>query len=182
MNLDELNVSFGDGNYSSKYPKSSEFIDEGVLFISASDFNGRIFYPNQMKHISEKLHSTLLKGHLQENDVLIVVRGNGCGKVGLVPKEFYDQNINAQLAFIRCDGKTIDGKFLYYLLSSREYQEKLYNLRSGSAQPQLPIHSLKKLEIDFMPEYSQQLKIANMLDVIDSKIECNNSLNDNLAA
>ncbi len=180
MLLEELNIEFGDGNYSSKYPKAYEFIEHGICFISASDFNGREFFPEQMKHISRQLHSSLTKGHLMENDVLIVVRGNGCGKVGLVPKEFINQNINAQLAFIRCDGETIDGQFLYYLLSSPEYNSKLMNMRSGSAQPQLPIHSLKKLEIDFLPGYEHQISIVGILEVLDRKIETNKKINENL--
>ena len=146
MELGELNIHIGDGNYSSKYPKNSEFLDEGVPFISASDFQGRVFIADGMKYVSEEQHSVLLKGHLKPRDILVVVRGNGCGKVGLVPAEYDNANINAQLVLLRCDNQTVNSEYLYYLLSTNEYQNKLKALCSGSAQPQLPIKSLKKLQ------------------------------------
>lgn len=179
MELGELNIHIGDGNYSSKYPKNSEFLDEGVPFISASDFEGRVFSEAGMKHISEEQHSTLLKGHLKPRDILVVVRGNGCGKVGYVPEEYDDANINAQLALLRCDNETVSSEYLYYQLSTNEYQNKLKALCSGSAQPQLPLKSLKKLQLE-LPSYDIQLKIAQIAKTIDDKILNNSAINRNL--
>ena len=180
MKLKELGIVLKDGNYSSRYPKASEFSNEGVCFISASDFTGRLFFPEKMKHIPNELHEKLQKGHLKENDVLIVVRGYGCGKIGLVPKEYENHNINAQIVLIRCDGKTVDGKYLYYLLSNRKYAERLKNLRTGSAQPQLPIHSLRNLEIDYLPAINTQLEIVQYLELLDKKIDNNIRINNSL--
>lgn len=179
MELGELNIHIGDGNYSSKYPKNSEFLEEGVPFISASDFQGRVFIADGMKHISEELHSVLLKGHLKPRDILVVVRGNGCGKVGFVPAEYDNANINAQLALLRCDNQTVNSEYLYYLLSTNEYQNKLKALCSGSAQPQLPIKSLKKLQLE-LPKYEMQLKIAGVAKIIDDKMLNNAAINRNL--
>lgn len=180
MELGELNIHIGDGNYSSKYPKNSEFLEEGVPFISASDFQGRVFIADGMKHISEELHSVLLKGHLKPRDILVVVRGNGCGKVGFVPAEYDNANINAQLALLRCDNQTVNSEYLYYLLSTNEYQNKLKALCSGSAQPQLPIKSLKKLQLE-LPKYEMQLKIAGVAKIIDDKMLNNAAINRNLS-
>ena len=180
MELGELNIHIGDGNYSSKYPKNSEFLEEGVPFISASDFQGRVFIADVMKHISEEQHSVLLKGHLKPRDILVVVRGNGCGKVGFVPAEYDNANINAQLALLRCDNQTVNSEYLYYLLSTNEYQNKLKALCSGSAQPQLPIKSLKKLQLE-LPKYEMQLKIAGVAKLIDDKMLNNAAINRNLS-
>lgn len=179
MELGELNIHIGDGNYSSKYPKNSEFLEEGVPFISASDFQGRVFIADGMKYISEEQHSVLLKGHLKPRDILVVVRGNGCGKVGFVPAEYDNANINAQLALLRCDNQTVNSEYLYYLLSTNEYQNKLKALCSGSAQPQLPIKSLKKLQLE-LPKYEMQLKIAGVAKIIDDKMLNNAAINRNL--
>ena len=180
MELGELNIHIGDGNYSSKYPKNSEFLDEGVPFISASDFQGRVFIADGMKYVSEEQHSVLLKGHLKPRDILVVVRGNGCGKVGLVPAEYDNANINAQLVLLRCDNQTVNSEYLYYLLSTNEYQNKLKALCSGSAQPQLPIKSLKKLQLE-LPKYEMQLKIAGVAKIIDDKMLNNAAINRNLS-
>ena len=45
--VEEIDFFIGDGNYSSKYPKSSEFVSSGVPFFSAADIqNGRLSLAN----------------------------------------------------------------------------------------------------------------------------------------
>ncbi|MFY9152406.1 MAG: hypothetical protein WAO52_10345 [Prolixibacteraceae bacterium] len=98
--IGKTDLQIGDGNYSSKYPKQSELLDNGVPFISSNDLvNGKI-KKNNLRFISVEHHSRLLKGHIKPDDVLIVVRGNGVGEVALVTNEFNDANINAQLAYL----------------------------------------------------------------------------------
>ncbi len=167
--IEKLPIKIGDGNYSSKYPKADEFVKTGIPFISASDLKyGRIISDN-FRFICEEQHKVLLKGHLKFGDILIVTRGNGTGAVGWVESQYENCNINAQLALLRTDEKTIHNKFLYYLLSSYEYQELLRSFSSGSAQPQLPLKSLIKLKLSF-PPYLYQVKIAEILSCLDNQI------------
>ena len=172
-------IHIGDGNYSSMYPKSSEFVSSGVPFITASDFrNGRIS-PESFRFISSAQHATLKKGHLKKGDVLIVTRGNGVGNVTWVDAEFEGSNINAQLVLLRADENEIHNRFLYYLLSSKEYQELLVSFASGSAQPQIPIRSLVRVPVRY-PSITEQHAIAKFLSVLDDKIEINRRMNRTL--
>lgn len=179
--IGEAPIHIGDGNYSSKYPKASEFLSFGVPFISASDFsNGRISSAN-FRYISPKQHSELRKGHLKANDVLIVSRGNGVGQVAWVDKKHEGCNINAQLVLLRADEKELHSRYLYFLLSSKEYFQTIKQYASGSAQPQLTISSLTKVPLKY-PSYESQIEIANFLASIDDKIELNNQMNETLEA
>ena len=174
--IDDLPIHIGDGNYSAKYPKASEFVETGIPFISASDFsNGRIS-SKDFRFISEEQHATLLKGHLKPGDVLVVTRGNGTGDVAWVDPEYDDCNINAQLVLLRTDEVVVHNRYLYFLLSSKEYKEILVSYSSGSAQPQLPIRALKLVELR-LPPYEQQVKTAHILSSIDNKIELNRQTN-----
>lgn len=179
IELGDLKIAIGDGNYSSKYPSAAEFVSEGIPFISSADFEGRIFKSGEIRRISEELHNTLQKGHLKKDDILIVVRGNSCGKVGLVPDEYENANINAQIAFIRCDNETINSHFLYYLLETDQYQKRIKMLCTGSAQPQLPIKNLKKLVVE-VPSYRKQLEIVSIIKDIDEKAYICYLINNNL--
>lgn len=172
IRIEDADFYIGDGNYSGKYPKAKELIDNGVPFISAKDFNGREITEKEMRYISPTLHAKLLKGHTKLHDVLIVVRGNGVGKVGLINEKYVDANLNAQLALLRPNPNFINPEYLYYLLSSEKYYKSLLNHSSGSAQPQLTIGNLKKLEIKF-PDIVRQKKIVNLLSSLDKKIESN---------
>ena len=177
--IGKLPIHIGDGNYSNKYPKSSDFIDEGVPFISASDFSRNRIDSTNFQFISYEQHATLLKGQLKASDILVVTRGNGVGQVAWVDELYENCNLNAQLALLRADETTVHAKFLFYLLSSKEFQRLLVSFSSGSAQPQLPIKALKLVPTRF-PEYSEQVSIAKALDVLSTKIEINHEVNQTL--
>jgi type I restriction enzyme S subunit len=180
--LGDFDIYINDGNYGGIYPEKELFLDSGIPFISATDFKGRIFNYEGIKFISEDLHFKILKkGQLKLNDILIVVRGNGIGKVGFFKDNIGECNINAQLAFIRCNPEELNPLYLYYLLSSDSYLSIIRRFGSGSAQPQLPINRLKLVPVNYLNLPTQQ-KIASVLSALDSKIELNNRINAELEA
>jgi restriction endonuclease S subunit len=174
-------IHIGDGNYSAKYPKSSDFVSAGVPFITASDMSGGHIRPDNFRFISKHQHDELRKGHLCKGDVVVVTRGNGIGNVAFVDPEFHDANINAQLVLLRADEKELHNRFLYFMLSSKEYNELLIRYGSGSAQPQIPVGSLVKVPLHY-PGYDEQRGIAHILGTLDDKIELNRRMNETLEA
>ena len=109
------------------------------------------------------------------NDTLIVVaRGvGGTGDVKYVKDKVFLTNLSIA---VEIDNKLIS-RYLYW----KFYAGELHSLRSGSAQPQITIGDLERLEIK-LPSEDVMLKIVYLLDVIDEKISINNRLNDYLAA
>ena len=171
INIGETSLYINDGNYSSKYPKKSEFIESGVPFISAYNIrNGRIVW-NKMKFISREQHDSLQKGHIMKGDVLLITRGS-IGAVAYVTDEFDGANINAQLVFLRANEVDISSKYLYYYLSTNEFKGQVLNRSSGTAQPQLPIHQLVNIPIRLY-DIKTQRKTADILSAYDDLIENN---------
>lgn len=80
-----------------------------------------------MYYISKQKHSELLKGHLKTNDILISTRGN-IGQIVCVPEEYNDANINAQIVLLR-PGKTINNRYLMWLLKSNHVQKQIKKIR-----------------------------------------------------
>ena len=66
-------------------------------------------------------------------------------------------------------------KYLYYYLLTIDFN----NMNVGSAVPSLTTKLLNEIEI-FLPNINEQSKILNILSSIDSKIELNNKINNNL--
>ncbi len=96
MRLGDFSFDISDGNYSSKYPRQSDFVPEGIPFIRAINIqDGKIVWKD-MKYITIEKHSELQKGHLKRDDILITTRGD-IGKVAIVSDEFVGCNINAQM-------------------------------------------------------------------------------------
>ena len=166
--IKESEFDISDGNYSSKYPKSTDFVSHGIPFIRANNLNnGRIVW-NDMRFISQAQHADLRKGHLKANDILVTTRGE-IGQVALVDNDFVDCNINAQLVRINTREKVIT-EFLFYYLMSSVCQKQFKSLKTGTALMQLPVKSLNKL-VFALPPLPEQRKIAEIHSTVDEAIE-----------
>lgn len=144
--LESFHLDVSDGNYSGKYPKSSEFLNEGVPFIRGTDFEGYFINPSEFRYISPEKHSTLLKGHTKSGDVLITTRGASIGRYAFIPEKYVGVNINSQLVRLN-GGQEYSQFYLGLLFSSREFREELEGAITGSAQPQLSVTNLMGMKL-----------------------------------
>jgi type I restriction enzyme, S subunit len=158
----------GDGNHSSKYPKNSEMVLEGVPFIRSTNIsNGSISW-DDMLHISEEKHKDLKKGHLRTGDVLFTNRGE-IGKVAIVDKTFDGANLNSQIAWLRCKDEILPS-YLFFYLTSADMKNHFEIIKSGTALQQFTIKMLKEVSICF-PCVSEQNRIVTRLTNMSGKAE-----------
>lgn len=158
--LGEL-CSIGDGNYSSKYPKASEFVKTGIPFLTATNLKNGTIVPEEIRYISREQHLTLKKGHIKKDDLVIVVRGSSTGNNSIVPIEFEGSNLNSQLAFLRVKESIIDSEYLFTVFNSPFVMNKVKSEISGAAQPQLPNNKLLDIKISY-PSIAEQRKIVEV--------------------
>lgn len=166
--LEKFDFDISDGNYSSKYPKASEFKDRGIPFIRANNIKNLRITGNDLRFISSRLHSELTKGHLKRGDILVTTRGE-IGQVAIVPDRHINSNINAQIVRINT-GKELNKYYFAYFLIKAETQKSLLDMQTGSALKQLPVGRLKKLKIIY-PSLLEQTAIATILSDMDTEIE-----------
>ena len=109
----------------------------------------------------------------EANQLIIVARGvGGTGDVKLTKERCYLTNlsISAQI-----DESVALPQYLYYYFSMRN----LRYLDSGSAQSQITISDLEKVEIS-LPNIESQMRIVDCLSMLDYKIRINEMINNNL--
>ena len=70
--------------------------------------------------------------------------------------------------------------FLYYLLVYNK--EAIEAMGSGTTFKEVSGKAMRAVKVHIPSDMQSQIKIASLLDSIDSKIEANAKLNDNLAA
>lgn len=101
------------------------------------------------------------------------------GNTATVPEDnLYIQSGDIGKVIPRSD--VLSGRFAYYLLSSRIVKKQL---DACAQQTKIRHTSPDKIKdcVAFIPdEISKQIKIASILDAINSKIKLNNRINDNL--
>ena len=169
--IKDLPITIIDGDRSSRYPKRSEFREQGVLFLNTTNIVQNRLDLTEANFVSPEKFDEMKKGRLQRFDIVMTTRGS-IGKVALFDCDPPKGLINAQMLILRADDEIINRKFLFYQTCSDDFQTKLKNFASGSAQPQIPIIDLKEVEIA-VPPLPAQRKIAAVLSSYDDLIENN---------
>lgn len=114
-------------------------------------------------------------GHIKKGDLIIPT----VGTIGNIAISLEDRGSIAQnLIGLRFNYRA-EPSFIYYLLSSPEYKEKILNLDIGGVQPSVKVPHLLNLEIA-IPQLNEQKQIAEILSSLDDKIELNLKMNNNL--
>lgn len=169
-----------DGDRGKNYPKQDKFTDEGYcLFLNAKNITENGFNFDTKMFISEEKDNLLRKGKLQKGDVILTTRGT-VGNVAFYSEHIPYNNIriNSGMLILRSK-QELDNEFLYWTLKSNYFKKQIYTFQSGTAQPQLPISSLKHIEF-YLPPINIQKKIVKILSQIDNKIRILKYINKNL--
>jgi type I restriction enzyme S subunit len=180
MTLPEL-VSFAeapfeiiDGDRGKNYPQRSEFTETGhCLFLSATNVTKSGFEFSECQFIDPKKDAALNKGKLQREDIVLTTRGT-IGNTAYYKKSvpFNHLRINSGMVILRCDQSKLLPAYLYHFVRSPDFISQVNGLRSGVAQPQLPIRDMRRIKLA-LPDLPTQRKIAGILSAYDDLIENN---------
>jgi len=119
------------------------------------------------------------KFQLKKDDILIARTGGSIGVNRYIPQDTRAVYNNG-LIRIRVDTKNFYPKFVFYLLQTTSFQQHINSIAfSTAAQPNMKIRDFLRFEFVRL-ELDQQIKIADALSVIDSKIELNRQTNQTL--
>lgn len=132
--------------------------------------------------ITEEKDSILRKGKLARYDLVLTTRGT-VGNVAYFSDEvpFSHIRINSGMVILRPDQSRIDPYYLYLFLRSKSFNEQVAFLTSGSAQPQLPIRDMNRVEMP-LPPLEEQRKICSTLRAFDDQITLLRETNATLEA
>ena len=163
-----------DGDRGKNYPKQNEFSDSGhCLFLNAANVTRSGFEFSECQFITEQKDETLRKGKLQRDDIILTTRGtigNAAHFHTSVPYEHI--RINSGMVILRCNVEKIAPTYLYHFLRSPSFHAQVNSLRSGVAQPQLPIRDMKRIKMP-LPTLLTQRHLASILSAYDDLIENN---------
>ncbi len=123
-----------------------QLIDEGFPVYGA---NGLIGYYSEYNH--------------EKPTIAVTCRGATCGTLNYVPAQSYITG-NA-MCLDELDLEKVSESYLYYAL----FHRGLFDVITGSAQPQITAQSLKKVTFP-CPPLSEQKKIAEILESVDDAI------------
>lgn len=159
---------FINGDRGKNYPKSNDFVDDGIPFINAGHItNLRIDFSN-MNYISEEVYEKLGSGKIQNGDILFCLRGS-LGKNAFI--DFNKGAIASSLVILRNkNANRLNTSYLMYLLNSQVIYSQINRTNNGSSQPNLSANSVKNYMVP-LPEIKIQQKIVQILDKAQELID-----------
>ena len=75
----------------------------------------------------------------------------------------------------------LSGRFLHYVLASRQFADYVISVQTGTAVPHISRNQIREYEF-ILPSLPEQRSIAHILGALDDKIELNRRMNDTLEA
>lgn len=153
-----------DGDRGENYPKQSDFSTTGYcLFLNTGNVTTSGFNFSNCTFINQKLDAVLRTGRLQVNDVVLTTRGTVGNTAWFSETVPYSAiRINSGMVILRTNTEHLLSNFLCLFLRSPKFREQVLSLQSGTAQPQLPIRDLKRIELP-LPPLPEQKRIAATL-------------------
>jgi type I restriction enzyme S subunit len=172
VSFSEAPLEIIDGDRGKNYPNHGEFKETGYcLFLSATNVTKSGFNFATCQFIDQIKDKALNNGKLQREDVVLTTRGtigNAAYYNDTVP--FDHLRINSGMVILRCDPSKLLPAFLYHYVRSQSFFSQVDGLRSGVAQPQLPIRDMRQIKLP-LPPLPIQRRIAGILSAYDELIE-----------
>lgn len=150
-----------DGNHGEIHPKASDYQEEGIPFVMASDIkNGEVDIVNAKK-IKKDLADKLRIGFSYEGDVLLSHKGT-VGSVAITPKIKDYVMLTPQITYYRVSPKSrILNNYLAIYFKTEEFQSKLKILAAQSTRAYIGITAQKKICIP-VPDIQQQNELIQI--------------------
>ena len=168
-----------DGDRGKNYPTADEFSDDGYcLFLNAKNVTSSGFNFENCMFISKDKDEALRKGKLSRGDVVLTTRGT-LGNLAFYTDDipFENVRINSGMVILRMKQGVVDEIYFIeqFKMQLDDIKEKI---ASGSAQPQLPISTMNKIQV-LVPGIEEQREFANFVKQVDkSKVVVQKALDE----
>jgi type I restriction enzyme S subunit len=147
VTVEAVATTVTDGDHSS--PPKSETGDVPFIFIS-NLIDGKIIFKN-CKYVTQEYFNSIHSTRIPKlGDVLYTAVGATYGKPYLVTVDtpFCFQR---HIAIIKPDRRIVSSEYLAWALSSRTVYEQATKFITGTAQPTVPLHGIRRLQFPLPP-------------------------------
>ena len=158
-----------DGDRGKNYPKQEEFSDSGFcLFLNAKNVTAQGFSFENCTYITEEKDALLRNGKLCRGDVVLTTRGT-IGNLAFYDTSVPYENIriNSGMVILRMNKQVVSEIFFI-----EQFKMQLDSIKSriasGSAQPQLPISTMNKIEM-ILPPIELQNQFAAFVECVSQQ-------------
>lgn len=166
-------------DYRGKTPKKlgGDWANNGYRALSAKNIKtGRIVQPETIRFVNEGMYRKWMKDEIARGDILVTSEA----PFGQIYYWNSDEKIvlSQRLFGVRINQR-YDSKYIYYYMTTPDFQSELYARATGTTVVGLRQPELLKCVVR-CPDIITQRKIAAILSALDDKIELNRRISANL--
>ena len=167
LTIDELATFVGSG----VTPKGgkSRYLNVGIPFIRSMNVYPDGLYLENLVYISDELHQTMKRTHIQEKDVLLNITGASIGRATFVPEGFGEANVNQHVCIIRVNER-IAPEFLSIYLNSEAGQSYIMSTQSGMTRQGLNYSQIRAMPVE-LPLIKAQKEIVHRVKSLLDKAD-----------
>ncbi|MCD5971516.1 restriction endonuclease subunit S [Pseudomonas quasicaspiana] len=158
---------------------ASEYTESGPYLIAGKHVENGVIDWATCDHISEVRYRESWEIALSEGDIILTKDGT-IGRVARIDSLPGKATINGTMMLIR-PGEGLDYRFLYHVLNGEEFKRLIEDKVSGSSIPHIFQRDMINLPISF-PPIEHQVRLAQILDTLDTTIRETEALIDKLKA
>lgn len=164
--------------------KVSCFVPYGFPIIDGANLKGFKVTDNLTKFVTEEKARSLSRSIARRGDVVVTISGT-LGQIAYISNDSkFEEYLCSQRQFrVSFDTSRVYVPYLVFYFHTHEGQSKILSFANQTGVPALsqPLKNFRKIRIQ-LPSYDEQRRIARVIEVINDKIECNQTVNDNLYA
>ena len=118
---------------------------------------------------------------LRPGDIVLQMDGNVGRNKARISNDDCPMLIAQRVACLRAK-ENISQAFLYYIVVGKSFKDYLDSVKTGTSIQHISLKQIGDFEVTIPSSYSEQQRIADVLQALDDKIELNTRINHNLAS
>lgn len=156
----------------------ADYVEKGTPIVTVEHLGEIGFTTQNLPFVSQKDTERLSKFLLEEGDI-VFSRVGSIDRSVYVKKEQEGWMFSGRCLRVRCDKSKINPRYLSFYFKLADFKKMMLNISVGATMPSLNTKLMDSIPLN-LPSREIQDKIASLLDSIDSKIENNNKVNQEL--
>lgn len=163
--------------------KVSCFVNDGFPIIDGANLKSFKVTDNITKFVTEEKARSLHRSIAKRGDIVVTISGT-LGQIAYIPEDSkYEEYLCSQRQFrVTFDTTKVYVPYLAFYFHTYEGQHKILSFANQVGVPALsqPLKNFRRITIQ-LPDIDTQKKIAIFVELINEKIEQNESINNNLS-
>lgn len=164
-----LLIDYADGNHGSLYPRTTEFGEVGVNFVSAKDIIGGRVRWAKCSRLDEDRAKRLVKGWARSGDVLLTHNAT-VGRVARVEEGVAPFLLGTSVTYYRVNLACIDAGFFFHVVSSPLWERQLAAVMEQTTRNQVSIQKQAFFVVP-LPPRAEQRRIVAKVDALMALVD-----------